>query len=255
MIEFDFLMSLNIRKDIIRMSYDAKVAHITSALSQCDYLGILLMNKGIVPQEFAFLLGKPFGAQAYYSLFHKCGWIKDDLSNYGTLDPNWRYIIQKEHPLIQYIDESMGNSLGVACGIAQAGKRVFVNMSDASFQEGTVWEAVLYAGAQRLSNIIMAIDFNNMQALGTLNEICTLNPLDKKLRSFGWNVIKVNGHDLDKMNALLPCFCTETSNKPTALIFETIKGKGISFMEGRKDWHYRTLTFEDYLKAIKELSL
>ena len=167
-----------IRQSILTMSYNSKVAHIPSAFSMCDYLGVLFDNI-ISPQTHQFVLGKPFGAQAYYALFAFFGWIENDLSKYGSLDPEWRYIIQNSHPLITYIDESMGNCLSIACGIATAGRDVFVNISDAAFQEGTIWESIQYAGAKRLSNIIMSIDNNNMQALGRISEINDLPDFQK----------------------------------------------------------------------------
>lgn len=247
-------MSIIVKKDILKMSFNAQVAHIPSALSQCDYLGVLFMNKGINPHTYKFILGKPFGAQAYYSLFARCGWTDADFSQYGSLDPTWRYIIQKEHPLVTYIDESMGNALGVACGIAISGNKVFVNMSDAAFQEGTVWESLLFAGAKKLSNLIIAVDFNRMQALGSTDDICSLDPLERKIQLFGWNVIAIDGHDIENMNDRIPDFRTTQYNAPTALIFHTKKGKGISFMEDNEQWHYRTLSNQEYANALNELT-
>ena len=117
-----------IRNCILTMSYKAKVGHIPSAFSMCDYLGVLFENT-ISPFTHKFVLGKPFGAQAYYALFAYYGWIDHDLSKYGSMHPEWRYIIQNTHPLITYIDESMGNCLSVACGIATAGAKTFVNIN------------------------------------------------------------------------------------------------------------------------------
>lgn len=253
MVQYTHHTACHVRKDILMMSLHAQVAHIPSALSQCDYLGVLFMNKGINPKSFKFILGKPFGAQVYYSLFARCGWSDNNLTKYGSMDPEWRYIIQKEHPLVTYIDESMGNSLGVACGIAFAGKQVFVNMSDASFQEGTVWESILFAGANKLSNLVVAIDYNKMQALGSTDDICTLAPLELKIRHFGWNTVIVNGHDIAEMNEKIPDFKGDVSDRPTALIFNTVKGKGVSFMEGHEEWHYRLISEDEYNKALIEL--
>ena len=172
--------SKKIRQSILAMSYNSKVAHIPSAFSMCDYLGVLF-DKVLSPKTHRFVLGKPFGAQAYYALFAFYGWIDKDLSKYGSLEPEWRYIIQNSHPLVTYIDESMGNCLSVACGIATAGLKVFVNISDAAFQEGTIWESIQYAGAKQLSNIIMSIDNNNMQALGKISDISDIGNLSSKM--------------------------------------------------------------------------
>ena len=241
-----------IRQSILTMSYNSKVAHIPSAFSMCDYLGVLF-DKIISPQTHQFVLGKPFGAQAYYALFAFFCWIENDLSKYGSLDPEWRYIIQNSHPLITYIDESMGNCLSVACGIATAGRDVFVNISDAAFQEGTIWESIQYAGAKRLSNIIMSIDNNNMQALGRISDISDLGNLSSKLCQFGWDSYDCNGHDIDEIQNVCEHIRNSKIKKPIALVFHTSKGRGVSFMEGHSEWHYGILGEIMYNKAIQEL--
>lgn len=248
-------MALEVRKEILSMSLNAGVAHIPSALSQCDYLGVLLMNKNINPLEYKFVLGKPFGAQAYYSLFKHCGWIDGDLSNYGSLKPEWRYIIQKEHPLVEFIDESMGNCLSVGCGLALGGKKVFVNISDAAFQEGSVWESILFAGAKKLGQLIMAIDYNGMQALGKIDSILSISPLQKKLEAFGWDTLLVNGNDIESMDLLIPMLDKRSNIRPLALIFKTVKGAGCQIMENDETWHYRILDEKSYLEALNSLSL
>ena len=240
-----------IRRLILTMSYRAKAAHIPSAFSMCDYLGVLFDNT-VSPFTHRFVLGKPYGAQSYYALFAHYGWISKDLSNYGGMDSEWRYIIQNEHPLITYIDESMGNCISVACGIASAGKNVFVNISDAAFQEGTIWESVLYAGSHHLSNIIMAIDNNNMQALGKISDILDLGNLATKLSHFGWDSYECDGHDIESLYRACSILKQSRTNRPKALVFHTIKGKGISFIENNPLWHYGILDEKSYIKGIIE---
>ena len=234
------------------MSFKAKTAHIPSAFSMCDYLGVLF-EKNISPFSHRFVLGKPYGAQAYYALFAFYGWGDEDITKYGGLQPEWRYIIQKEHPLISYIDESMGNCLSVACGIALAGMNVFVNISDAAFQEGTVWESVLYAGSHNLGNLIMAIDNNDMQALGRISDISDIGNLAEKLRSYKWMVFECDGHDIEKLHEICTA-CREIEiDMPKAFVFHTQKGHGVSFMENNPEWHYSVLDYESFKKAYKEL--
>ena len=139
--KYNEIVARHIRQTILTMSYKAKVAHIPSAFSMCDYLAVLF-DSIVSPSTHKMIFGKPFGAQSYYALFAYYGWIDPDLSQYGSIVPEWRYIIQNEHPLVTYIDESMGNCLSVACGIATTDTNVFVNISDAAFQEGTVWESI-----------------------------------------------------------------------------------------------------------------
>lgn len=240
-----------IRRDIIEMSYSAKVAHIPSALSMCDYLGVLF--KYIHPQEYKFILGKPFGAQAYYALFAYMGWIPNTLEKYGNLDNEWRYIIQKEHPLITYIDETMGNCLSVACGIALTGKKTFVNISDAAFQEGTIWESVLFAGAKKVKGIVMAIDSNNMQALGKVSEILPNPSLGNKIELFGWKVFEANGHDYQAIDNIINEIINNDYDIPVAIVFNTCKGKGVIRMEEDFSWHYRILDETSFNEIMREL--
>jgi len=244
--------SKKIRQSILAMSYNSKVAHIPSAFSMCDYLGVLF-DKVLSPKTHRFVLGKPFGAQAYYALFAFYGWIDKDLSKYGSLEPEWRYIIQNSHPLVTYIDESMGNCLSVACGIATAGLKVFVNISDAAFQEGTIWESIQYAGAKQLSNIIMSIDNNNMQALGKISDISDIGNLSSKMKDFGWESHECDGHDIKAIQKVCEQILHSERKKPIALVFHTSKGRGVSFMEGHPEWHYGILDDITYNKAIQEL--
>lgn len=248
------LVSKRIRLNIIKMSFQASVAHIPSAFSMCDYLGCMFAN-GLSPKSHRFILGKPFGAQAYYALFSYFGWIKDEFGLFGTTHPEWRYIIQKEHPLITYIDESMGNCISVACGIALAGHPVFVNVSDAAFQEGTIWESMLFAGSHNLKNIIMSIDNNGMQALGKISDILDLGNLEEKIKTFGWDVVSLDGHNIKEMNEVLREHAFQNKNcKPLAIVFHTKKGYGLSFMEQNESWHYKVLTETDFQKALFELA-
>lgn len=249
---YDNKTSKYIRRLILEMSYKAKTAHIPSAISMCDYLGVLF-EKTVSPQTHRFVLGKPFGAQTYYALFAYYGWASDNFFRYGSLDVEWRYIIQKDHPLITYIDESMGNCLSVACGIALARKKVFVNISDAAFQEGSIWESILYAGAHNLSNLSMAVDNNNMQALGKISEISDIGDVSIKLNDFGWEVFECDGHDIDKLHELCNMPRIMKSNKPKAFVFHTTKGQGVSFLEENSLWHYSILDEISLKKALKEL--
>lgn len=250
--KYDIQASKEIRKKILKMSLDSQTAHIPSAFSMCDYLGVLLETV-VSPYTHRFVLGKPFGAQAYYALFSYYGWIENNLSEYGSLKPGWRYIIQTAHPHVTYVDESMGNCLSVASGIAMAGNRVFVNVSDAAFQEGTIWESVLFAGSHRLSKLIMAIDNNGMQALGRISDILNLGVIEDKLKSFGWHVFSCDGHDLDALHRLTEDMLSIEWDGPIAVVMHTKKGSGVSFLECDPSWHYKLLDEENYYKALEEL--
>lgn len=244
--------ALQARRDILTMSFLAQVGYIPSALSMVDYLSILF-RQFLRPDDSRIILGKPYGAQAYYAVFAGCGWIPSDWNRYGSTDPHWRYIIGREHPLIDYIDDTMGNTLSVACGIAMAFQGcVYVNISDAAFQEGTIWEAALFAGARGLRNLVMTVDNNHMQVLGNTRDILDVEPLAQRLECFGWRVFSSDGHDLQAIEQVLEQ-AFSPSDAPTVVIFDTIKGRGVSWMEDSIDWHYRKLTQDEYQRALGNL--
>lgn len=246
----DFLKQ--IRRDILTMSFLAQVGHIPSALSMTDYLGVLFCNF-VDPRRDRVVLGKPYGAQAYYAIFGRLGWSSITWDKYGTPDLNWRYCMDWKYPLIRFIDDTLGNTLSVACGIASAFEgRVYVNVSDAYLQAGTAWEAIMYAGARKLSNLLMTVDNNRMQVLGPTPTIVDVEPLEDRLNAFSWRVLSSPGHDTGH---LLETFrqAFTPSTMPTAVILNTTKGHGVSFMEDQLDWHYRKISETEYHIAMKEL--
>lgn len=245
-------------KDILKMSFYAKCGHIPSALSMVTYLSCILGENKICPKNFRFIIGKPFGSQAYYSIFARLGWIESNLSKFGsTVDNEWRYIIQKDNPIITYIDESMGNCLSVANGYALANRNVYVNISDAAFQEGTIWEAILFAGSHNLNKIFMTVDYNGVQALGKTKDINDLGKLEAKLKNFGWKVYICNGHKKKDINFTFQRAFRfrEKNGKPVAILFKTKKGHGVKFMENNSIWHYKTLNEETLNKALMEIKI
>lgn len=240
------------------MSYIAQCGHIPSALSMVTYLSSILGENKICPKKFHFILGKPFGSQAYYSIFARLGWIDSDISKFGSIiDNEWRYIIQNDNPVITYIDESMGNCIAVANGYALAKKDVYVNISDAAFQEGSIWEAILFAGSHKLSNIFMTVDYNGAQALGKIKDINDLGTLETKLKAFGWKVYKCEGHKKTKiLKVFRNAFVYRTRKKcPIVILFKTQKGHGVKFMENNSSWHYKNLSKKDLIKAIEEITV
>ena len=242
-----------VRKEVLELSYLSNAGHVPSALSMVDYLSVIFCLY-FDPNVETLILGKPYGAQTYYSIFANLGWISKEWHKYGGSDPLWSYAIGREHPLVKYMDDTMGNSLSVACGVAMATpeKKVLVNTSDATCQMGTFWEGVAFAGHRGLSNLILTIDFNNMQVLGNVSDIMSIEPLSDKFHCYKWRVLVVDGHDL---NALQICMneAFASSLSPTVVICHTVKGRGVSFMEGDASWHYEQLDERTYHRALEDL--
>lgn len=244
-------MARQARRDILGMSFQAQVGHIPSALSMIDYLTVLFDYAD--PRRDRLILGKPFGAQAYYAVFSARGWIEPKWELYGRSYREWSYIIDRNHPLIHFIDDTMGNALAVACGVAHGcDARVYVNYSDAALQEGTSWEAIQYAGACGLNNLLVTIDNNDMQMQGRVSEICPVEPIDAKFALSGWRTYRCNGHDVEAIDEAFRAVLDD-QDRPVVMIFDTTKGKGVSFMEGNSDWHYRKLDVTSLAIALRDL--
>lgn len=218
------------RRKIIECSYRSGACHIGSALSCVEILNVIGKKK-------YFIFSKASGVAAYYCLRFP---LKKAIR------------LLKEHPLpskeagLLWSGGSLGQGLSVACGLALTGKEVYVLMSDGEFQEGQVWEALMFASHHNLP-IKIVIDRNGLQALGSTEEICKLDSLADKLWSFGWNVVEVDGHDEGAIRSALDEYYS------VAVIANTVKGKGVDFMENNYKWHYKNLNEEGYKKAIFQL--
>ena len=156
-------------------------------------------------------------------------------------------------PGVEASTGSLGHGLGLGCGIATAGKRTFVLLSDGELDEGSTWEAILFAGARKLDNLIAIVDCNKLQAFGCTEDVLSLEPLEDKFKAFGWDTIRVDGNSIE---ALEKVFASDfmNSKKPKVIIADTVKGKGVSFMENKLEWHYKSPSDEECNKATKELT-
>jgi transketolase len=161
-------------------------------------------------------------------------------------------------PGVEMATGSLGHGLSVGIGLALASRilsepyRVVVLLSDGECNEGSVWEAALFAPAKKIGNLTAIIDFNKWQATGRSEKIMSLSPLKAKWEAFGWHTVEVDGHDI---NQILSAYSTQVPDKPTAIVAHTIKGKGISFMEDDNNWHYRIPNEDEFLKAKQELGV
>jgi len=254
-----------LRRHIIDMAEHS--AHVGAALSCVDILAAVYFEALHSPcspanpkDGDAFVLSKGHGAMALYAVLAEAGLIDTSwLLTYGKDDS-----LLAEHPLagkvpgIEFATGSLGHGLALGAGMASGFRiqgrrgRVFVLLGDGECDEGSVWEAAGAARAQRLDNLIALIDWNNLQACGSRNEISFGNSLVGCWQGFGWEVEEIDGHDYRSLAKAL--IRPNEKDKPKALLCHTIKGKGVSFMEGDLEWHYRPVRDDDRERALRLLS-
>ena len=238
-------LAKKIRRRILKASFEAKACHIGSALS-CVEILIALYFK-VMKSEDVFIFSKASGGSALYSVLAEKGVIPEDkiayyLKNYP--------LPHKAVPGVIHSVGSIGHGLSVAAGIALGNRKrkVYVLMSDGEMDEGSTWEAILFAAHHKLDNLVAIVDYNKHQAFGRTNEVLNLEPLEDKWRAFNWKVASVDGHDIE----MLKSFLETTGRGPCVLVAHTIKGKGVSFMKDKTEWHYKNLTKELYEEAIRQ---
>lgn len=258
----------DIRKKILEINFKGQGSHIGSALSCADiltvlYFGILKIDPKNPDLESRdrFILSKGHAASALYATLAEAGFFPEKvLENYYQNGSKMSCHATRGHiPGIEASTGSLGHGLPMGSGMALAGKkdykkyRVFVLMSDGECDEGSNWEAALFASHHKLDNLVAIIDYNKWQCFGRTNEVLNLEPLKDKWISFGWSVKEIDGHnfyEIEKNLSKTPFI----KNKPILVIAHTIKGKGVSFMEDRLEWHYKSLKEDEFKSAIQELN-
>ncbi|MCL4786619.1 MAG: transketolase [Verrucomicrobia bacterium] len=263
------LVARRLRFKLIQMSHAAGTPHLGSALSCVDILVAAYWNVVKVdaqnpsdPLRDRFILSKGHAATALYATLAERGFFpKEWLDTFAThRAPLAEQPAPNCAPGVELATGSLGHGLPVGVGMALAGRiqkrhyRVFICMSDGECNEGTVWEAAMFAPAQKLDRLCVVIDYNKWQATGRSNEIMALPSLRDKWSAFGWSAHEVDGHDIASLSRLLNTI-PDGSGKPVALIAHTIKGKGVSFMQDDNNWHYRIPKPEEIEAARKELGL
>jgi transketolase len=252
-----------IRDKLVTISCRQKINHLGSCLSCVDILVVLyysILNLSESNRD-RFLLGKGHAANTLYAILNDLNIIqKKDLDNIA----NDGYLLD-EHPVfgladgIECTSGSLGHALSIGLGLALSAKikkqefNAFVLMGDGEINEGTVWEAAMLAPIHKLNNLIAIIDYNKLQGTGCSNDIMKLSPLKDKWLAFGWNTYEIDGHNIDELNNIFKKIKTSRNEKPLVIIANTIKGKGVSFMENDNNWHYRIPTEKEVSKARSEL--
>ena len=257
----------NIRIDLLKMIFRSKSSHIGSCLSIVDLLAVLYVKKILYfnPKKPNLLtrdkliLSKGHAAAALYATLANVGYFpRYELLNYARNKSQLMAHVSHHVPGVEFSTGSLGHGLPFACGLALAGKRrkkpnhVYVINSDGEMAEGSNWEAILFSSHHKLDNLILIIDYNKLQSFGRVSDTLSIEPIKEKFISFGWNTLEVNGHHYNSIEkAILKC--KNFKGKPNCIIANTVKGKGISFMEDKVEWHYKAPSYNEYKLALKEL--
>lgn len=259
-------LAKHIRVRALQMIYRARSSHVGSSFSMADLLAVLYSKVlRVDPQrpDWAerdrFVLSKGHACAALYVVLAQRGFFPDEWldSFYQDGASLVGHATHRGIPGVEVSTGSLGHGLGIACGMALAAKRaarnyrVFVLLSDGECDEGSVWEAALLAPHHKLSNLVVIVDYNKIQSLGSVREILDLEPFAKKWEAFGWRVREIDGHNVAEIEAALREL---PADKPTCVVAHTVKGKGVSFMENQLLWHYRSPDPREFSRALAELS-
>lgn len=269
MIDTKYLESkaAEIRIDLLNMIFKAKMGHTGSSLSNTDILTVLyysIMNIDPENPEWEerdrFILSKGHAVESYYTILADRGFFpKDELQTFCQYNTRLIGHPNNKIPGIEMNTGALGHGLSIAVGMAIAAKmdgksyRVFTLMGDGEQAEGSIWEAAMSAAHFKLDNLIGIIDRNKLQITGNTEEVMGLEPLSEKWKSFGWEVVEIDGHDYGEINYALSSTPVK-KGKPTLVLANTVKGKGVSFIENKPEWHHRVPTEEELNKAIEELT-
>jgi transketolase len=261
------LLALRVRQNTMRMTRAAGSSHVGSCFSMADLLAVLYGRVLRIdparpdwPDRDRFVLSKGHAAAALYAVLAERGFADVSVLDtfYQNGSPLLGHVTRGAMAGIEVSTGSLGHGLPIATGMAlaaqrdEASSRVFCLLSDGECDEGSTWEAVLFAGHHRLSTLVAVVDFNKIQSLAAVADVLALEPFGDKWRAFGWDVIEVDGHDI---TALVDVFARVPgpTGRPTCVIAHTIKGKGVSFMEGTVLWHYRSPQGAEFDSAMAEL--
>ena len=256
-----------VRKGIVTSVHSAKAGHPGGSLSAADMFTYLYFEEmNIDPADprkddrDRFVLSKGHTAPGLYSvLAHRGFFPVEDLK---TLRKVGSYLqghpCMQETPGVDMSSGSLGQGISAAVGMAVAGKmdnkdyRVYTLLGDGEIQEGQVWEAAMFAGANKLDNLVVIVDNNGLQIDGKVEDVCSVYPIDKKFEAFNFHVINIDAHNFDEIRAAMK-EAKETKGMPTAIVMKSVKGKGVSFMEDKAGWHGKAPNDEEYAVAMADL--
>lgn len=259
----------DIRMGVIEQVYNAGSGHPGGSLSCSDILAVLYFNQMNIdpkqpdsPARDRFVLSKGHCSPALYAALALKGYFdKEELKNFRKVESNLQgHPDMNKVPGVDMTTGSLGQGLSAAVGMAigskmdSAGCRVYCLVGDGEIEEGQIWEAAMSASKNKLDNLCVIIDYNGLQIDGSVEEVAGLVDIKQKFESFGFYALEIDGHDIEE---IIHAFDTARQHKgmPTAIIAKTVKGKGVSFMEGKVEWHGKAPNQEQYEQAINELKL
>lgn len=256
----------NIRKTILDMAFSGGTVHVPCAFSIVEMCSVIygkFLNTGTGaedPNRDYFVLSKGHGVMAVYACLKELGWLGEaDIQNYFKDGTKLKGLSDCHVVGLEATSGSLGHGLSIATGLAlglklkKSTQKVFCIVGDGESNEGAIWEALLFAAHWKLNNLVVLFDCNGFQAMGATKEVMNLGSMKDKLMAFNFETEEINGHDEKQLNLSLERLVNSESMQPKAIIANTVKGKGVSFMEGQNQWHYTRLNHETYQAALKEL--
>ena len=260
-------LARRIRVHCVKMTGRANASHIGSALSTADVLAVLYgkflhfdPERPDWPNRDRFILSKGHACTGLYAVLAETGYIPvADLVSFCQNGSRLAgHATNKNVPGVEISSGSLGHGLSMSTGMALAAKRdgaahkIYCMVSDGECDEGSTWEAALFAPHHKLDNLVVIVDYNKIQSLGRVEDVIDLKPLAQKWQAFGWGIREIDGHDLDAIDQAFAAIPFE-DGKPSCVIAHTVKGKGVSFMEDKLLWHYRAPRGELLDQALAEL--
>ena len=261
------IMATKVRIGVIEGVYAAQAGHPGGSLSAADIFTYLYFQEMKIdpqnpkdPDRDRFVLSKGHTAPGYYAALANRGYFPvEELKTLRQIGSRLQgHPDMKGIPGVDMSSGSLGQGISCAVGMAEAGKlmgkdyRVYTLLGYGEIEEGQVWEAAMFAGNHALDNLVVIVDNNGLQIDGPIDKVCSPYPIDKKFEAFNFHVINVNAHDFDELRAAFK-EARETKGMPTAIIAHSLKGKGVSFMEGNVDWHGKAPNDEEFAVAMADL--
>lgn len=256
--------SKKVRQTVWEMIFRARASHVGSAFSCIDLISTIYFSGlfQICPEipisnRDSFVLSKGHACTALYAILYHKGYLsKLDIESYGLDGSNLMHHASHKVNGVDLSTGSLGHGLNFSAGLAlndridnKSNTRICL-VGDGELMEGSNWEAILFAAHMDLDNLLLIIDYNNLQSLTTVSETIAIEPLQDKFKAFGWGCQVINGHDCEAIRISMQRL---SSNRPNVIIANTIKGKGISFMENSVEWHYRNPTYDEFEIGMEEI--